>query len=69
VRLACIDATGFAQGTYGPQAIRYLQTRLPICMPVTLDVETTDHCGRTVAEMIGRINLGLALVEDGQAFA
>jgi endonuclease YncB( thermonuclease family) len=31
--------------------------------------ETTDRYGRTVAEVIGEINIGLALVEDGQAFA
>jgi endonuclease YncB( thermonuclease family) len=30
---------------------------------------TIDRYGGTVAEMIGEINLGLAMVEDGQAFA
>jgi hypothetical protein len=31
--------------------------------------QTVDRYGRTVAEMIGVINLNLALVGDGQAFA
>ena len=43
--------------------------RLPIGSPVHLDVKTTDRYGRTVAEVIGDININLALVEDGQAFA
>jgi len=32
-------------------------------------VKTTDRYGRTVAEVISDINIGLAMVEDGQAFA
>lgn len=31
--------------------------------------QTVDRYGRTVAEAIGEINLGLAMVEDGRAFA
>ncbi|CAK6695040.1 MULTISPECIES: thermonuclease family protein [unclassified Synechococcus] len=69
VRLACIDAPEMDQSPYGPQARRYLQMRLPIGTPVALAVKATDRYGRTVAEVIGAINLGLALVEDGQAFA
>jgi hypothetical protein len=36
---------------------------------VTLKVKTTDRYGRTVAEVVSDININLALVEDGQAFA
>jgi endonuclease YncB( thermonuclease family) len=69
VRLACIDAPELAQSPWGLQARRYLRQRLPIGRQVHLKVKTTDRYGRTVAEVIGDINLGLALVEDGQAFA
>jgi len=69
VRLACIDAPEIAQSPWGQQARRYLQQRLPIGREVTLEVKTTDRYGRTVAEVISDINLNLALVEDGQAFA
>ena len=69
VRLACIDAPELAQAPYGQQARQYLQTRLSIGTPVTLAVKATDRFGRTVAEVIDGINLGLAMVEDGQAFA
>jgi endonuclease YncB( thermonuclease family) len=69
VRLACIDAPETAQSPYGQQARRYLQQRLPIGREVSLEVKTTDRYGRTVAEVISEINLNLAMVEDGQAFA
>ncbi len=69
VRLACIDAPETAQSPYGQKARNYLQQRLPIGRQVSLDVKTTDRYGRTVAEVISDINLNLALVEDGQAFA
>ncbi|MEB3332742.1 MAG: thermonuclease family protein [Synechococcaceae cyanobacterium] len=69
VRLACIDAPETAQGPWGQQARTHLQQRLPIGREVILDVKTTDRYGRTVAEVISDININLALVEDGQAFA
>ncbi|CAK6690517.1 thermonuclease family protein [Synechococcus sp. CBW1107] len=69
VRLACIDAPEIAQQPHGQRAREYLQMRLPVGAQVQLDVKTTDRYSRTVAEVIGGINLGLALVEDGQAFA
>jgi len=69
VRLACIDAPETAQGTYGQQARNYLQQRLPIGREVSLEVKTTDRYCRSVAEVISDININLALVEDGQAFA
>jgi endonuclease YncB( thermonuclease family) len=69
VRLACIDAPETAQSPWGQQARRYLQQRLALGRGVTLDVKTTDRYGRTVAEVISDSNVGLAMVEDGQAFA
>jgi len=69
VRLACIDAPETAQGTYGQQARNYLQQRLPVGREVSLEVKTTDRYGRSVAEVISEININLAIVEDGQAFA
>ena len=69
VRLACIDAPELAQSPWGPQARSYLQQRLPIGSEVTLEVKSTDRYGRSVAEVISEININLAMVEDGQAFA
>jgi endonuclease YncB( thermonuclease family) len=69
VRLACIDAPETAQGTYGQQARSYLQQRLPVGREIGLEVKTTDRYGRSVAEVISEININLAMVEDGQAFA
>jgi endonuclease YncB( thermonuclease family) len=68
IRLACIDAPEMAQVPYGDQARRYLQTRLRLEQEVTIHPLNNDRFGRTVAEVIGEINLNLALVEDGQAF-
>jgi endonuclease YncB( thermonuclease family) len=45
-----------------------LKSRLRIGAPVTLLPQTEDRYGRTVAEVIGEINLGLEMVEDGQAY-
>jgi endonuclease YncB( thermonuclease family) len=69
VRLACIDAPETAQGPWGQQTRRTLQRWLPIGRPVTLNVQTPDRYGRTVAEVVSDININLALVEDGQSFA
>jgi endonuclease YncB( thermonuclease family) len=57
-----------AQAPYGGNSRSYLQTRLRVGSTVTLQPQTVDRFGRTVAEVIGEINLGLAMVEDGQAF-
>jgi len=69
VRLACIDAPETAQSPYGQQARTYLQQRLPIGREVSLNIKTTDRYGRSVAEIFSGVNINLALVEDGQAFA
>jgi endonuclease YncB( thermonuclease family) len=54
---------------YGQQARSYLLQRLPVGREVRLEVKTTDRYGRSVAEVISEININLAMVEDGQAFA
>jgi endonuclease YncB( thermonuclease family) len=69
VRLACIDAPETAQRPYGQNARQYLQKRLPVGSTVRLDEKTTDRYGRLVAEVFNGININLAMVEDGQAFA
>jgi endonuclease YncB( thermonuclease family) len=69
VRLACIDAPETAQSPHGQQAHRYLQQRLPIGRAVTLAIKTTDRFGRSVAEVFSGVNINLAMLEDGQAFA
>jgi endonuclease YncB( thermonuclease family) len=69
VRLACIDAPETAQTPYGLKSRQYLQQRLPIGREVSLNIKTTDRYGRSVAEVFSGVNINLALVEDGQAFA
>ena len=69
VRVACIDAPEVSQRPWGPQARLHLQERLPIGRAVLLDVKTQDRYGRVVAEVISDVNIGLRMVEDGQAFA
>ena len=69
VRLACIDAPELAQRPWGPLARHYLQERLPLGSVVTLQLKAVDRYGRLVAEVIGELNIGLVMVEDGQAFA
>ena len=69
VRLACIDAPENAQAPYGLKSRQYLQQRLPISREVSLNIKTTDRYGRSVAEVFSGVNINLALVEDGQAFA
>jgi endonuclease YncB( thermonuclease family) len=69
VRLACIDAPEMAQSPWGRTARDDLAQRLPLASEVTLVPQAIDRYGRTVAEVIGQINLNLVLVEDGQAFA
>lgn len=69
VRLACIDAPELSQRPYGERSRQYLRSRLRIGSRLRLLPQTVDRYGRTVAEVIGEVNLGLAMVEDGQAFA
>lgn len=69
VRLACIDAPEMAQSPWGARSRAYLRERLPIGSAVNLRVQTIDRYGRSVAEVIGELNVGLVMAEDGQAFA
>ena len=69
VRMACIDAPEMAQTPWGARSRASLRERLPVGSPVTLRVQTIDRYGRSVAEVISEINVGLAMVEEGQAFA
>ena len=69
IRLACIDAPETNQAPWGQQSRAYLQQRLPVGREVTIHPQAIDRYGRTVAEVIGDININLAMVEDGQAFA
>jgi endonuclease YncB( thermonuclease family) len=58
-----------AQAPDGANARSYLQTRLRLGSSVKLKPQTVDRYGRTVEEVIGEVNINLALVEEGQAFA
>ena len=69
VRLACIDAPETVQTPYGQLARMYLQQRLQIGRQVSLNIKTTDRYGRSLAEVFSGVNINLALVEDGKAFA
>lgn len=68
VRLACIDAPELQQAPWGTMARSSLETRLPPGRQVQLRPVDRDRYGRTVAEVISEINIGLVMVEDGQAF-
>ena len=68
VRLACIDAPELQQAPWGAMAQSYLESRLPPGREVRLRPVDLDRYGRVVAQVIGEINIGLTLVEDGQAF-
>ncbi len=71
VRVACIDAPEMAQAPHGQKAREALQSMLPVGSTVRLKVQTTDRHGRTVAEVFteGGRNVGLALVQQGHAYA
>jgi endonuclease YncB( thermonuclease family) len=70
IRLACIDAPEIAQRPHGARAREALQQLAPVGAEVTLEVQTTDRYGRSVAEVFrGGENVNLALVRQGAAFA
>jgi endonuclease YncB( thermonuclease family) len=71
IRLACIDAPEMAQAPDGQRARQALLEMLPVGSTVRLKVQTSDRYDRTVAEVFsahGR-NVGLALVQQGNAYA
>ena len=69
VRLACIDAPETAQSPYGIASRNQLKALLPLGSTVSLRVQAVDRYGRTVAEVIGKGVINLAMVQSGQAFA
>ena len=70
VRLACIDAPERSQQPWGARSTALLKRLTPIGSEVTLQVQTTDHFGRTVAELINHHgNMNQKMVGAGQAFA
>ena len=68
VRLACIDAPETAQSPYGIASRNQLKALLPLGSTVSLRVQAVDRYGRTVAEVIGKGVINLAMVQSGQAF-
>jgi len=68
VRLACIDAPETAQSPYGMASRNQLKALLPLGSTVSLRVQAVDLYGRTVAEVIGKGPINLAMVQSGQAF-
>ena len=68
VRLACIDAPETAQTPFGVASRNKLKALLPLGSAVSLRVQAVDRYGRTVAELIGKGTVNLAMVQSGQAF-
>ncbi len=68
VRLACIDAPETAQTPIGLDSRNQLKALLPVGSTVSLRVQAVDRYGRTVAEVIGKGTVNLAMVQSGQAF-
>ena len=68
VRLACIDAPETAQSPYGMASRNQLKILLPLGSKVSLRVQAVDRYGRSVAEVIGKGPVNLAMVQSGQAF-
>ena len=68
VRLACIDAPETAQSPYGLASRNQLKALLPLGSTVSMRVQAVDRYGRRVAEVIGKGNVNLAMVQSGQAF-
>ena len=68
VRLACIDAPETAQSPYGLASRNQLKALLPLGSTVSLRVQAVDRYGRSVAEVIGKGTVNLAMVQAGQAF-
>ena len=68
VRLACIDAPETAQSPYGMASRNQLKALLPLGSTVSLRVQAVDRYGRSVAEVIGKGIVNLAMVQGGQAF-
>jgi len=68
VRLACIDAPETAQAPFGVASRNQLKALLHLGSTVSLRVQAVDRYGRSVAEVIGKGTINLAMVQSGQAF-
>jgi len=68
VRLACIDAPETSQTPFGVASRNQLKALLPLGSTVSLRVQAVDRYGRSVAEVIGKGTINLAMVQSGQAF-
>ncbi len=68
VRLACIDAPETAQSPFGVASRNQLKALLPIGSTVSLRVQAVDRYGRSVAEVVGKGPINLAMVQSGLAF-
>jgi len=68
VRLACIDAPETAQSPFGVASRNQLKALLPVGSTVSLRVQAVDRYGRSVAEVIGKGTVNLAMVQNGQVF-
>jgi len=70
IRVACVDAPEMRQAPYGERSKARLLQLAPVDSEIRVDAKETDRYGRTVAEVFnGDLNLGLALVQEGQAVA
>ena len=68
VRLACIDAPETAQTPFGVASRNQLKALLPLGSTVSLRVQAVDRYGRSVAEVVSKGIVNLAMVQSGQAF-
>jgi len=57
-----------AQNPYGLASRNQLEALLPLGSTVSLRVQAVDRYGRSVAEVIGKDIVNLAMVQAGQAF-
>jgi endonuclease YncB( thermonuclease family) len=69
VRLACIDAPEIAQRPYGQNARQVLQQRYRSAAQCDWTRRPPIAMAALVAEVFSGVNINLAMVEDGQAFA
>ena len=66
--VACIEAPETAQTPFGVASRNQLKALLPLGSTVSLRVQAVDRYGRSVAEVIGKGAINLAMVQSGQAF-
>ena len=70
VRIACIDAPETSQRPWGARSTALLKQLTPVGSELSLKVQTMDHYGRTVAELLNRRgNVNQLMVKADQVFA